>query len=75
MGASMNGPDYVQWHGYYEVAKIFYSEFMPEAEALMPGVTADVMKSDANAWIKGLSAEERQRIRDFYQKRYEQSPK
>ncbi|HEX8926156.1 MAG TPA: multiheme c-type cytochrome [Terriglobales bacterium] len=75
MGASMNGPDYVQWHGYYEVAKIFYSEFIPEAEALMPGVTASVMNSPEHSWIKGLSPEERQRIKDFYQKRYEQSPR
>jgi hypothetical protein len=41
----------------------------------MPGVTADVMNSDANKWIKGLSAEERQRIREFYKKRYEDSPR
>ena len=75
MGASMNGPDYVQWHGFYEVAKIFYSEFIPEAEALLPGVTADVMNSDANKWIKGLSPAERQRIREFYEKRYDQSPR
>jgi len=75
MGASMNGPDYVQWHGFYEVAKIFYSEFIPEAESLMPGVTADVMNSGAHKWIKGLSPEERQNIREFYQKRYEQSPR
>jgi hypothetical protein len=36
MGASMNGRDYVQWHGFYEVAKIFYSDFLPEAEHLLP---------------------------------------
>jgi hypothetical protein len=39
MDASMNGPNYVQWRGFYEVAKIFYSEFLPEAERLLPGVT------------------------------------
>jgi hypothetical protein len=22
MGASMNGPDYVQWHGFYEIARL-----------------------------------------------------
>lgn len=27
MGASMNGPDYVQWHGFYEIAHIFYGVF------------------------------------------------
>lgn len=71
----MNGLDYVQWLGFYEVAKMFYSEFIPEAEALMPGVTAETMNSDAHKWIKGLSAEERERIREFYQKRYEESPR
>ena len=69
----MNGPDYVQWHGFYEVAKIFYSEFIPEAEALLPGVTTEVMNSDAHKWTKGLSPEERKQIQEFYQKRYQQS--
>ncbi len=70
MGASMMGPDYVQWHGFYEVAKTFYSEFLPEAEALLPGVTADVTKSDANLWLQGLSKEDRDKIQQYYQKRY-----
>lgn len=34
MGASMMGPDYTQWHGMYEVAKKFYTEFIPEVKAL-----------------------------------------
>ena len=29
-GAAMMGPDYTHWHGTYEVAKNFYSEFLPE---------------------------------------------
>jgi len=33
-GASMMGPDYTHWHGTYEVAKNFYSEFIPELEEL-----------------------------------------
>ncbi|HEX6883218.1 MAG TPA: multiheme c-type cytochrome [Planctomycetota bacterium] len=33
-GASMMGPDYTHWHGTYEVAKHFYSEFVPELEEL-----------------------------------------
>jgi len=75
MGASMNGPDYVQWHGFYEVAKIFYSDFLPEAEHLLPGVTSEVKASSYHQWLKGLSAEQRQNIREYYQKRYEQPPK
>jgi len=34
-GASMMGPDYAHWHGTYEVAKHFYSEFIPEIEELI----------------------------------------
>ncbi len=33
-GASMMGPDYTHWHGTYEVAKHFYSEFVPELQHL-----------------------------------------
>lgn len=34
-GASMMGPDYTHWHGTYEVAKHFYSKFIPEFEELV----------------------------------------
>jgi hydroxylamine dehydrogenase len=34
-GASMMGPDYTHWHGTYEVAKHFYSEFVPELRRLV----------------------------------------
>lgn len=34
-GASMMGPDYTHWHGTYDVAKNFYSEFIPELEELV----------------------------------------
>ena len=34
-GASMMGPDYTHWHGTYDVAKNFYSEFVPELEELV----------------------------------------
>ena len=29
-GASMMGPDYTWWHGFYEVAQHFYFKFLPE---------------------------------------------
>ncbi|MGB9623653.1 MAG: multiheme c-type cytochrome [Phycisphaerae bacterium] len=41
-GASMMGPDYTHWHGTYEVARHFYSEFIPELEHL----AAEAKKSD-----------------------------
>jgi hydroxylamine dehydrogenase len=31
MGASMMGPDYTWWHGFYEVAQNFYFKFIPTA--------------------------------------------
>ena len=34
-GASMMGPDYAWWHGMYEVAKHFYSHFLPEVEQIL----------------------------------------
>ncbi|HYL93560.1 MAG TPA: multiheme c-type cytochrome [Alphaproteobacteria bacterium] len=71
MGTAMMGPDYTQWHGFYEVAKTFYNEFIPEAEALQPGVTAEVMNTDYHKWRKGLSKEEIQQQIDFYKRRYE----
>jgi hypothetical protein len=33
-GASMMGPDYTHWHGTYEIAKNFYSEYIPELQEL-----------------------------------------
>ncbi len=33
-GAAMMGPDFTHWHGTYEVAKHFYSEYVPELEQL-----------------------------------------
>ncbi len=70
MGVAMMGPDYVQWHGFYEVAKVFYSQFLPEAERLLPGVTAEARAMDDHRWLSGLSKEERQKIQQYYQQRY-----
>ena len=72
MGTAMMGPDYTQWHGFFEVARTFYTEFIPEAEHLMPGVSADIMKSDFHKWTAGLSKEELQEQIDFYKERYKQ---
>jgi hydroxylamine dehydrogenase len=49
-GAAMMGPDYVQWHGFYEVADRFYNEFVPEAEALLPGVTEPFLQAEHHQW-------------------------
>ncbi|MHC4597963.1 MAG: multiheme c-type cytochrome [Planctomycetota bacterium] len=34
-GASMMGPDFTHWHGTYELAKHWYSEFVPELNHLV----------------------------------------
>jgi hypothetical protein len=70
MGAAMMGPDYTQWHGFYEVAKVFYSEFLPEAEALLPGSTAEARKMDDHKWLEGISKDDRARIEEYYNQRY-----
>jgi len=49
-GAAMMGPDYVQWHGFFEVADRFYNEFVPQAEALLPGVTQPFLEDEYHQW-------------------------
>jgi hypothetical protein len=75
MGASMQGNDYVQWQGLYEVAKIFYGEFLPQAEQLLPGVTAPIRAAAPHAWMNGLTPENRQRMQQYYEQMWPaQSP-
>jgi len=50
-GAAMMGPDYVQWHGFFEVADRFYNEFVPEAEHLLPGVTEPYLADEHHEWL------------------------
>jgi len=76
MGVSMQGPDYTQWHGFFEVAERFYFDFLPKAEEAAHGdpdvgkVIQGVLDSPEHAWKKGMSAEERQKIDAFYRERY-----
>jgi len=78
MGASMQGPDYTQWHGFFEVAHRFYFELIPEAQELggddpdVKKVIDEILARPEHAWRKGLSAEEREKILDFYKQRYGQ---
>jgi hypothetical protein len=57
-GASMMGPDYTHWHGTYEVAKHFYSEYIPELEELAEKNehSEDPVKKEAAAKLKELLA-------------------
>lgn len=78
MGASMQGPDYTQWHGFFEVAQRFYFELIPEARELagkdreINKVIDDILDQPEHAWRKGLAPADRQKILDFYKERYGQ---
>jgi len=58
-GASMMGPDYTHWHGTYEVAKNFYSEFVPELQELAEKNlhSEDAAKKDAAGKLEKLIEE------------------
>ena len=73
-GASMSGPDYAWWHGIYDVAKVFYTEFLPEARALDPAVVAEVVgpMPEHDWFTKGMKPEQMKEILDFYKGRYGQ---
>jgi len=72
----MQGPDFVQWHGFFEVAETFYTKFLPQAKEAAHGdemvlsVIQAVENDRQHAWRKGLSPEERQKIDEFYKERY-----
>ncbi len=55
-GASMMGPDYTHWHGTYEVAKHFYSKYIPELEELAGRnmENSDLAKKEAAAKLSKL---------------------
>ncbi len=58
-GAAMMGPDFVQWHGFYEVAQHFYFKFIPKAEKLAGEKTkkliAGIMSRPEHRWMKGYT--------------------
>jgi hypothetical protein len=51
-GAAMQAPDYVQWHGFFEVAEKFYSELIPEARGLAADAAAHGKTAEAAAVTK-----------------------
>ncbi|TNF22384.1 MAG: hydroxylamine oxidoreductase [Deltaproteobacteria bacterium] len=55
-GAAMMGPDYTHWHGTYEVAKHFYSEYVPMLEELVEAnkTSADPAKAKAAEELREL---------------------
>ena len=72
-GLAMMGPDYVQWHGFYEIAERFYMELVHEAEELMPGVADEILARPEHKWFREkLSPAERKGIKEYYRRRYDQ---
>jgi hydroxylamine dehydrogenase len=76
-GAAMLGPDYAWWHGMYEVAKKFYTEFLPEVKVTAGPVFYERLvkkyleKDIRHEWyLKGMSKEQLDRIRKYYDERY-----
>ncbi len=76
MGVSMQGPDYTQWHGFFEVAERFYFDFLPKAreaghgDPVVARAIQKVLDAPEHSWKKGMSAEDRARVDAYYQKRY-----
>jgi len=69
-GAGMMGPDYTQWHGFFEVAERFYLHFLPEAEELLPGVTDPVLEDRNHQWLRGMPDDLRKELEGVYRDRY-----
>ncbi|HSB79948.1 MAG TPA: multiheme c-type cytochrome [Candidatus Methylomirabilis sp.] len=76
-GASMSGPDYAWWHGIYDVAKNFYTQFIPEVkQAAGEPLAAQLLEKyvfnqPGHRWLKeGMTKEQLQKIQEFYRQRY-----
>jgi hypothetical protein len=76
-GAAMSGPDYAWWHGIYDVAKNFYTEFLPEVKhvagpELYDEIVKKYLESDVrHEWFtKGMTKEQLEKIQKFYNERY-----
>ncbi len=68
-GLSKMAPDFVHWQGFYEVAKHFYTKFLPQVRALSPPVAKDLLQQETHRWIdKGLTKEEIAQMLEFYDK-------
>jgi len=76
-GAAMSGPDYAWWHGIYDVAKNFYTEFLPEVKNVAgPELYDQLVKTYLDPdvrhewYTKGMSKEQLDKIKKYYDERY-----
>jgi hydroxylamine dehydrogenase len=84
-GAAMMGPDYTHWHGMYEVAKRFYTEFLPQVVETARGRSAELgdtyqvrvdslLAGPEHLWLKGLDPGQIDEMKKAYQQRYQRNP-
>ncbi|WP_428776566.1 multiheme c-type cytochrome [Vibrio sp.] len=77
-GAAMQAPDYVQWHGMFEVAERFYSQMVPqyleivekaehagntEGATRAKAVLEEILSRPEHAWFSGKEPDEVKRAR------------
>ncbi|MGE0190497.1 MAG: multiheme c-type cytochrome [Planctomycetota bacterium] len=79
-GASMQGPDYTQWHGFFEVAENFYTKFLDQVHEAAQGdeeilaKVEEILARPEHAWRSGgLPEEMMKRIDEEYRAKYKQS--
>jgi hypothetical protein len=66
-GLSKVAPDYVHWQGFYEVAKHFYTKFVPLVRELSPAVADELLSQETHRWVEqGMTKEEIARMLEFY---------
>ncbi len=80
-GASMMGPDYTWWHGFYDVAKHFYFEFLPQAreygnEEINAYIDNLLANDPMHQWLSGSTEQLKKNIRsgkmqEIYQSMFE----
>ena len=79
----MSGPDYAWWHGIYDVAKHFYTGFMPEVKKacekagkpeLYKEIIAKYIDSDPrHQWFtQGFDPKKVDAMKAYYKERYNQ---
>lgn len=78
-GAAMQGPDYTWWHGVYDLAKTFYTSFLPEVKQVAGDdlykelLDKNVYTVPGHQWLRdGMSKDALQKIQEYYKQRYGQ---
>jgi hypothetical protein len=80
-GASMMGPDYAWWHGFYDIAQHFYFKFLPAARAYGDPAVDEYIdgllsEDPMHSWLSQNTDKLKQQIRSgelqkIYEKLYE----